>query len=478
MKKTSHIYSVAELTSTLREVVETQFPFIWVRGGVSNLSRPSSGHLYFSLCDNEAALPVVMFRPFRKGERTSSMYKELIDYETGEVSGPMLVPWLYDGAEVLVYGRLSIYPPRGTYQLLAESVEDLGVGKAFLEFEALKRKLASEGLFDASRKRPLPANPAKVAVVTSLKGAALQDFLRIGQERGFGAKVRIFPALVQGEGAPVEIVTALRRCLESGWPEVIVLIRGGGAAEDLGAFNNESVARAIGAASIPVLSGVGHEINTTLADLVADERAATPSHAAQMLWPDRRIFFQELDELESRLVLSYDRLIDVLDSQLNSLSRDLNWLSPAEQLGREILSVGELEKKLSTALKYFFSGCEDHITYFLGRLERFLSMERLDLLEKDLHSLTIRLEQETKSILSSAQAKLSILEAHLTAADPDEPLRRGFARVNLKRTGRLLLDAQAARAGDKLDIFLQKGQLEAEVVSIARVLTSGEEERP
>ena len=272
-----NILSVRELTERLRQVVEQRFPYAWVRGEVTNLSRPSSGHVYFSLKEGDALLGCVWFAGRQKTH-------ERFDPLTGEVweggPKPSLAHSLENGQEIVCAGRLSVYGPRGAYQMLVDLAQETGRGRWYLAFEELKRSLAAQGFFDQSRKRPIPDSPRRVALITAPTGAAVRDFIRIAADRGLGAGIRIYPTPVQGDDAPPRIVAALEEANRQGWAEVAVLIRGGGSIQDLWAFNDERVARAVFASRLPVLTGVGHEIDHSIADFVADKAAATPSHTA------------------------------------------------------------------------------------------------------------------------------------------------------------------------------------------------------
>ena len=289
------ILTVRALTEQLRRSLEGRFPFVWVRGEVSNLSRPGSGHIYFSLKDQDAQLQCVWFR----GQQRQAEQGRAFDPLTGEVFDtprPSPLELLRNGLDLLCAGRVSVYAPRGQYQLLVELVQPTGQGLLAQAFEERKRKLAEAGYFSQERKRPLPWNPQRVALITSPSGAAIHDFLELARNRGCGAEIRLFPASVQGEEAAPEIIRALDEINARGWAQVIVLIRGGGSLEDLWAFNEEAVAEAVFCSRLPVLAGIGHEVDVTLADLTADLRAATPSHAAQLLWPLRAELRQRLDE--------------------------------------------------------------------------------------------------------------------------------------------------------------------------------------
>ena len=294
------ILTVRALTEQLRRSLEGRFPFVWVRGEVSNLSRPGSGHIYFSLKDQDAQLQCVWFR----GQQRQAEQGQSFDPLTGEVFDsprPSPLELLRNGLDMLCAGRISVYAPRGQYQMLVELVQPAGQGLLAQAFEERKRRLAEAGYFAQERKRLPPWNPQRVALITSPSGAAVHDFLELARDRGSGAQIRLFPASVQGEEAAPEIVRALETANEQNWAQVIVLIRGGGSLEDLWAFNEESVAEAVFHSRLPVVAGIGHEVDVTLADMTADLRAATPSHAAQLLWPLRAELRQRLDESEAAL---------------------------------------------------------------------------------------------------------------------------------------------------------------------------------
>ena len=235
------ILTVRQLSEQIRRTVEGKFPYVWVQGEVTNLSRPASGHVYFSLKEGECLLNCVWFRGRQREQRFDHLTGEVFE----EAPRPCLAALLQTGQSVICAGNVNVYASRSQYQMIVDLAIDAGEGLWHQQFEALKRKLASEGLFDRERKRPLPPNPGRVAVVTSLKGAAVRDFIRIAGERGTGAEIRIFNTPVQGEDAPPLIAAALRRAAEDGWPEMVVLIRGGGSIQDLWAFNDEQVVRAL-----------------------------------------------------------------------------------------------------------------------------------------------------------------------------------------------------------------------------------------
>ncbi len=259
-----HIHSVSELTETLKRKLETEYRFVHIQGEVSNLRRPFSGHLYFSLKDHSAQIKAVLFKGQKK-------------YLSAEIE---------DGQHIICHGRISVYAPRGEYQIIVDTVDHYGAGLLQMQFEQLKQRLAQEGLFDSERKKPLPPFPRDLAVITSPTGAALFDFLKIADMRRTFTKILVYPVRVQGKGAAEEIAAAVRRLNRDIRPDILVLCRGGGSIEDLQAFNEEVVARAIFDSRVPVVTGVGHETDTTIADYCADMRAPTPTGAAELLFRD------------------------------------------------------------------------------------------------------------------------------------------------------------------------------------------------
>lgn len=381
------IFSVTDITRAVKDVLETEFPFIWVKGQVTNLARPASGHIYFTLTDGDAGLSVVWFKG---NQKQGSGEGESVNPLTGEIeTGGKLE--LEDGMEILCAGHMNVYPPRGVYQLVAELVQEQGVGDLKLAFEAMKRKLAEKGYFSEDRKMEIPASPKKVAVVTAPAGAAVRDFLKIAEGRGTGAQIRIYPTLVQGDLAPAQIAAALDQVGEDGWADVVVLIRGGGSLEDLWAFNTEPVADALFRSTIPVVCGVGHEVDFSIADYVADKRVATPSHAAQELWPRRETLMQTVDELEGGLLRGYENFLDVRESRLETLQKGLGWLSPAQRIDRLLSSFKEEGVRLGRAVENFVVKKEIDADALERRLSVSFGEDKILRMEHDVCALTDRL---------------------------------------------------------------------------------------
>jgi exodeoxyribonuclease VII large subunit len=454
-----HIFSVRTLTQAIKDVLEGEFPFVWVRGQVSNLSKPPSGHVYFSLRDEDATLNVVWFKGAQP--RAGKDDGERVNPLTGEVeSGAPLQ--LADGLEVLVAGRMNVYPPRGAYQLVAELVQGQGMGELAVAFEAMKAKLAAKGYFDPDRKMTPPRNPRRVAVITAPQGAALQDFLRVAGDRGYGAVVRLYPSLVQGDGAPAQIAAALDRADRDGWADAVVLIRGGGSLEDLWAFNTEPVAEAIFRCRLPVVCGVGHEVDTTIADLVADLRAATPSHAAQVLWTERAVLRQQADEMFLALTRGMGRFLDGREGALNRQVQGLVWNSPARRIERGGFELERLADRLRQAASRLADEGRDVVSRLDERLHRAFGPVRILALQSELDRTRMALAQSASALVGRRRDALRDLEGRLAALDPAAPLSRGYALVR-GRDGfvRSRLDV---RPGDTIRIQVSDGEFGAEVL--------------
>ncbi len=464
---TVSIHTVSALTLRLKEAIERTFGFVWVRGQVSNLARPGSGHIYFTLKDESACLNVVWFRKDQRRILAGG-----VDPLTGEVYGGDAVATaggaqaLADGQEVLCGGRLTVYAPRGAYQLIAELVQDVGQGQLHLQFEALKARYAALGYFSPERKRPLPRNPGRVAVITAPTGAAIQDFLRVGSTRGLSCVLRIYPSPVQGAEAPTRLAEALDAVNAQGWAEVVVLIRGGGSIEDLWAFNSEPVAEAIFRSGIPVLSGIGHEVDSTIADMIADVRAATPSHAAQLLWPERSRLAQETDDLELALRKAFSAMALSLETRLRHLEQALVWLSPAQRLERLSERCVHLALRLQRATDRALERRERELERQVRALGRGFGPAVLDERGRVVAESAERLSRAAAGQLAAMTFQLERLSLRLDGSDPQAPLERGYALVSARETGRLIATAADVAPGDALAIRLRQGRLDAVVTGV------------
>ena len=304
------IYTVSDLTDEIRVLLEDSFSGIWIEGELSNFHHHSSGHMYFTLKDHESQIRAVMFRQQNRQLRFQPR----------------------DGLAMLLYGVLSVYERRGEYQVVVDYMEPKGLGALQLAFEQLKERLQAEGLFDDSRKRPIPMLPGRIGVITSPTGAAIRDILHVLRRRFAGVDVLIYPVTVQGDQAPPEIVDAIRELNRRGGLDVLIVARGGGSMEDLWAFNEEVVARAIAESKIPVISAVGHEVDYTIADFVADLRAPTPSAAAELVVSKKDELAQRLDDLQARMSGVIRSRLDALIMRVGGLERHLRLLNPIERI--------------------------------------------------------------------------------------------------------------------------------------------------
>ncbi len=393
------VYQVYQLTLVIKDMLEGEFPSVWVEGEVSNLVRATSGHLYFSLKDDRAQLPSVMFRGDSAG----------LGFE------------LEDGASVLARGRVSVYPPSGRYQLIVSEMKPLGVGLLHLEFEKLKRRLAEEGLFDESRKKALPPFPRTIGIVTSPRGAAIRDMISITGRRYPLAELVLYPVRVQGEGAAGEIAAAIADFNRWGKPDLLIVGRGGGSLEDLWTFNEEVVARAIAASVIPVVSAVGHEIDFTISDLVADVRAPTPSAAAEIVVPDSQ-------RLLSQLVTVSGKMRREVIINLERLTSRFRYLSTHHGLRKIPMRIEE-------------------------------TMQRLDQYQLSLRRAAIDLLRATMRRLGELSGKLDILS-------PLATLGRGYSLTRRLPEGSLVYDAATLSRGDMVGVRLRKGEIECEVKKV------------
>ena len=388
--------TVSRLVALLRETVEDNFVQVLVEGELSNFAAPASGHWYFTLKDDQAQLRAVMFRAQNR-----------------------LLRFLPEnGMQVACSGRVSVYSQRGELQLIVDALHPLGAGGLQLAFEQLKTRLAAEGLFAAERKRPLPAHPATVGVVTSATGAAIHDILNVLRRRAAGLRIILRPVRVQGEGAPAEIAAAIGDLNRQGLAEVLIVGRGGGSLEDLWAFNTEVVARAIAASAMPVISAVGHEIDVTIADFVADLRAPTPSAAAELVAASRLELERHLDHLVLRLAGQIRGRLALWDERVAGFKGRLR--SPLADLA-------------------------------ISR-QRHLALER-------------RLLRAWQGRLRETAGQLATLGARLDALSPLRTLERGYAVAVAEKDGRVVTDARDLAAGERLQLLLARGR--------ARVVVEG-----
>ncbi len=435
------VLTVRELVSQLKKLVERQYDFVWVEGEVSGLRRPGSGHVYFTLKDEEASLRAVLFRH----------------------QAALLRFGLEDGLQVLCQGRVSVYGPRGDLQLIVDTVEPRGAGALALAFEQIKRRLAEEGLLAAERKKPLPDLPRRIAVVTSPSGAAIRDFLNVLHRRFAGVEVAVYPVLVQGDQAAGQMIQALEDLARWGWPEVIVLTRGGGSPEDLWAFNDEGLARAIAACPIPVVSAVGHEIDVSISDLVADLRAPTPSAAAELLVRPQAELAERLAGLKGRLAQAGARLVSRRRMELDALRRGLG--DPRRRLADQRLRVDDLLWRAASGLRAGLHARARRLGACRERLRGQRPDRRLAQVRGRLDGLSHRLGAAGIMAVTGRRARLDQLAGRLRALSPLAVLGRGFALVT-GPGGELVRNAGQVAPGDTVRVRLARGRFQARVTEV------------
>ncbi|RMG33823.1 MAG: exodeoxyribonuclease VII large subunit [Gammaproteobacteria bacterium] len=438
------VYSVSRLNSELRYVLEGSFPLIWIEGEISNLSTPRSGHLYFSLKDGHAQIRCALFRNRRN----------LLRFQPR------------DGDQVLARVRVTLYEPRGDCQLIVEHMEPAGAGSQRAAFERLKALLQSEGLFDSARKKPLPAFPTRIGVITSPSGAALRDILHVLRRRFPAAEVVLYPSAVQGE----EAISQLRRALATAEArhevDVIILARGGGAEEDLAVFNDEGLARDIAAARIPIVSAVGHETDFTIADFVADRRAPTPSAAAELVSPDRTALANQCRHYEQRLTLLSRRRLGDARLALRQLERRLQRVHPHARLNQQQQRLDELEQRLNRSIRQILATLQERLHHRIQRLIALHPGRRIAFFRSALDNLERRLTSAMVHRLESWQSQLNALARQLHAVSPLATLERGYSIVLRADDGSLVTDAAQVAKGDDLDVRMARGRLAARVTGV------------
>ncbi|MCL4781054.1 MAG: exodeoxyribonuclease VII large subunit [Gammaproteobacteria bacterium] len=439
------VYSVSELNRLARQLLEQDLPRMWVSGEISNLARPASGHLYFSLKDERAQIRCALFK--------------------GASRGINFVP--ANGMQVLVRGRVSLYEPRGDYQLIADHLEAAGEGLLRRRLEELKQKLAAAGLFDADRKQALPALPKSIGVITSPSGAAVRDILHILKRRFPAIPVIIYPVQVQGEQAKFDIVRAFETATGRAECEVLILARGGGSLEDLWAFNEEIVAQAIAACPIPVVSGVGHEIDFTIADLVADVRAPTPSGAAELVVPDSRDWLRHLQALERRAALASARTLATTRTRQQQLAARLARCHPGYQLRQNAQRLDELRHQLSAALGNRLVLDALRIDHALQRLQRVSPLMQLRLTAERITAIRQRLVAAIRASLAADGSRLAVLSGRLQTVSPLSTLERGYALV-LDAGGKVVRSVSGLQPGDVITARVADGTVEATVNRLER----------
>ena len=430
------VLEVTALTRLIKGQLEENFSRVWVKGEVSNLRKQSSGHIYFSLKDVGSQLPCALFA--RDAAQQSFELK--------------------DGMEVLLLGDVSVFEPHGRYQLIAKIVIQSGEGRLQLEYERVKRKLAAEGLFDTEHKKPLPTLPRKIAVITSPSGAAIRDFLRILRRRAFTGEVVIFPARVQGKGAAEEVTVMLEHAVASEGFDLVVITRGGGSIEDLWVFNEEALARAVAACPLPVISAIGHEIDTVLTDYAADKRAETPSGAAELISSLYIEAHSRCEDAKHDLHTWVKSYLNDQHSQLRDISAQMRIIAPDRRMQHISMRMDEMESRLSSNLVRRITSEQQTISKYAQRIAEQHPKTRIGIACQHLKDFSRRLERAKVLIASKNREKLQSLRHRLENGSLQATLLRGY--VMIKNSDGIVIDrASLAKKEPQLKACFQDGEI-------------------
>ncbi len=446
----SDIYSVSKLNQSVATLLEQEFSWVWVEGEISNLALPASGHIYFSLKDKSAQISCAMF----KGRnRTLSFRPE-------------------NGNQVMVRAKVSLYQPRGNYQLIVDRMEEAGDGALRQQFEQLKTKLADEGLFDEDHKQKVPQLPSAISIITSKSGAAIHDVLSVIARRFPSIPVKIFAVPVQGNEAAPAICNAIKLIGDNASTgtlncDVILLVRGGGSLEDLWSFNEESVARAIYDCPIPIVSGVGHEVDTTIADFVADVRAATPTAAAETITPDQSTWLQSYDWYQQRLHQLITDKIDRHQEKTRWLHHRLQQLHPKNQIHFSNQQTQNLIKRLFRAANTTLENRQGKLATINAKLQAQNPTKHLKQKQESALYLQKRLQQASINLLTEKKSQLSLAARTLNAISPLKTLERGYS-VTLDNKGKALLSIEQLKPNDKIKTRLHNGHIISRVESFVK----------
>ncbi|MGP4845911.1 exodeoxyribonuclease VII large subunit [Marinobacter sp. 1Y8] len=450
-KPRARALSVSELNHQVRHLLEVSFLQVWVEGEISSFSRPASGHWYFTLKDAKSQVKCAMFRG--NNQRVRVPPKE--------------------GDQVLVRGKVTLYENRGDYQIIAEAMEPAGLGALQQAFDALKLKLQTEGLFDAERKKPVPTLPKHIGVITSATGAAIHDILTVLKRRCPGIPVTLYPASVQGSAAAGEIVNAIQTAERHGVADVLIIGRGGGSLEDLWPFNEEKVARAIAACTLPTVSAVGHEVDFSIADFVADFRAPTPSAAAEHLAPDQSAWIRTLEQQSSRLEGLTRRLLGRLQEQVAGLGGRLR--DPRRELQNHNQRLDDLESRLKSTFTQQLQARSQTLSQQQVRLANQSPKRQLTDSQNRVSQLKEQLFRELHWQLNEQRERLAHTAQSLQLVSPLATLGRGYAIVSTQRQP-VIRDASRLKPGDEINARLGRGNIDATVTAIHSSLFPSDDE--
>lgn len=439
-----HVYTPSELNREIKLHLEIGFPRVLLEAEVSNLARPASGHLYFTLKDKKAQIRCAMFR--------SSASRTKVTVE--------------NGMQVLARGRISLYEPRGDYQFIVDGLEDAGEGILQRQFEALKKKLEAEGLFDPSHKQSLPAYPYRIGLITSASGAAIRDLLHVLERRWPVAAIRVYPVPVQGVEAPTALCAAFDAANRQDWADLLIMGRGGGSLEDLAAFNDESVARSVFASAIPVISAVGHETDFSISDFVADLRAPTPSAAAELATPDIAVLKAGFGKLQRQLASRIQARLQLETQKLDHVSHRLHQRHPAGELERQAERLQSQQGRLLSVAERNLADQTRLVETLSNRLYACRPDQLVSSFKDRLNSLSKTLTQGTLSGISSRKEQLAGLARTLQAVSPLETIGRGYSILTLAHSGEVIHETRQVKRGDRLKAQVSDGQLDCTVDKI------------
>lgn len=431
------VLSVSQLNGRARRLLEDVFAQVWVEGEISNLAKPASGHIYFTLKDSQAQVRCALFR------QNAARVREA----------------LRDGLAVKVRGKVSLFEGRGDYQLILDSVEPAGDGALRLAFEALKEKLGAEGLFAAERKIPLPAHPQRIGIVSSPTGAVIRDIISVFRRRAPQVELTLIPTAVQGREATAQIIRALRLADSQSF-DALILARGGGSLEDLWCFNEESVARAVAACRTPIVSAVGHETDVSISDFVADVRAPTPSAAAELLAPDSSDLLLRIDSLRRRLQLRMRHQLAHAQLRLDGMTRRMR--HPGERLRQQAQRLDDLDMRLRRALQQRMQSHQQKLARASARLAGQHPQRQLALLGERLHQLSERLRRAMHGLMTQRQQAFAAAIHNLHLISPLATLGRGYS-ILLDQRSQAIRSAAQTQPGQKLRARLAEGELQVRV---------------
>ncbi|MDP5149345.1 exodeoxyribonuclease VII large subunit [Rheinheimera baltica] len=440
------IYTVSRLNSEVRLTLELQFQTLWLQGEISNFVAAASGHWYFSLKDNAAQVKCAMFK---MANRNSSFRPQ-------------------NGQQVLIRARISVYEPRGEYQLLAEFIESAGAGLLKQQFEQLKAKLAAEGLFDPAIKRPLPAQVQRVGAITSPTGAAIRDIVTVLNRRAPGIEVIVYPSQVQGDSAAAQLRNMLSSAIRRNEVDVLIIGRGGGSLEDLWCFNDEQLCRAVGACPIPIVSAVGHEIDFALTDFVADVRAPTPSAAAELVSPDQSHLLERIARLRNALIQAQRARMQHVAPKLLNLSQRLLALHPKRRLQQQQQRLDELQLRLSAHIKRKISATQQQQQYLDKSLRQLSPVKTVAQQKIQLSELERRINKAQQQRLNQSKQQLAQLSAQLNTVSPLATLGRGYS-ITFDEKQQVVTSSRQLKAGDKVAIKLADGGFDAQITKLTEL---------